>query len=268
MFDVSSRSWPYVSVFFPPGYSCYPELASAALACQNQTGPQKCTAHFHGKEGATADAMAHEWGHNLGLGHSSMRNTAGKLEEVRCQKIGVLQLLRYAQQLGDPTSSMGNSLLGTCYSAPHLHALQWIRPQVVTQAQLPLGRLVSFTLNASTRGGPANGQPGRVALVVTSWTNRTLTHCSWSASVERKCTTTRHSGTDWYFNLLLREGPNRRLPERFHNKVAVHTWTRTAWPSFRVMPEFMGSMNTGLTLNITVRGASCARDSPPLRVST
>ena len=72
-------------------------------------------------------------------------------------------------QYGDRTSAMGNSDLGTCYNAPQAHSLQWIQPQVVTKAMLPQGRVVSFTLNGSTRGGLANGQPGRVGLMIRSW---------------------------------------------------------------------------------------------------
>lgn len=143
---------------------------------------------------------------------------------------------------------MGDSLLGTCYSAPQLHALQWINPQVVKQAQLPLGRVVQFTISASTRSGSPMGTPGRVALVVSSWTNRT-----WLSLAAMRMHNTLGTGTDWYFNLLMRDSPNERLPEQFHNRIAMHTWTRTPWPSFTVVAEFRGSLNTGETFVIKVR---------------
>ena len=90
-------------------------------------------------------------GHHLGLDHAGMV-VDGEWDE-------------YA----DPISAMGNSDVGACYNAPHAHLLQWIQPQVVTKAMLPQGRMVPFTLNGSTRGGPANGQPGRVGLMIRSW---------------------------------------------------------------------------------------------------
>lgn len=58
---------------------------------------------------------------------------------------------------------------GTCYAAPHQHTLRWIQPQIVTQSMLPLNQVVTFTLNASTRGGPLTGRPGRTALLVQPW---------------------------------------------------------------------------------------------------
>lgn len=58
---------------------------------------------------------------------------------------------------------------GSCYAAPHLQTLRWIQPQNVSQSMLPVGQVVNYVVNASTRGGPANGQPGRTALVVQSW---------------------------------------------------------------------------------------------------
>lgn len=71
------------------------------------------------------------------------------------------------KEYADRSSAMGDG--NACYNAPHLHTLRWIEPRVVTRAQLPMGRFVPFVLNASTRGGPANGQPGRVALMIRSW---------------------------------------------------------------------------------------------------
>lgn len=63
---------------------------------------------------------------------------------------------------------MGRSQ-GACFAAPHLQTLGWISPQIVTQSMLPVNQVVNFVVNASTRGGPANGQPGRTALMVRSW---------------------------------------------------------------------------------------------------
>lgn len=187
------RNWPYVSVSFPPVYSCDPRLASGGMNCQNQTKPNKCTTYFHGTNGTKWQVMAHEWGHNLGLGHSGMRNN-GVFNEV-CNQCLSAHTTNDQQQYGDPTSSMGNNLLGTCYSAPQLHALQWIKvchrqatlwinaqlpqPQEVTQDKLPPGKVVNFFISASTRGGPLNGQPGQVALFVKNWINRAYINCMY-----------------------------------------------------------------------------------------
>lgn len=78
-------------------------------------------------------------------------------------------------QYADFTSSMGWGQ-GTCYAAPHQHTLKWINPQVVTRAMLPINQPVTFTVNASTRGGPINGRPGRIALLVKPWVAGALWH--------------------------------------------------------------------------------------------
>lgn len=123
-------------------------------------------------------------------------------------------------QYGDRTSSMGNSLLGTCFNAPHAHALQWIQPLEVTQNMLPSNTWVPFVLNGSTRGGLSNGRPGRVSLMIRSWVDSTY----WCALCVALVCMLRTGANFHYFNLLLKEGPNARLEQQYANRIVHHMY--------------------------------------------
>lgn len=80
---VEPDDFPFVAFAFPGEFNC-PWAAQAIMACTGQRSWPPCWSQFNG--GYMLDFIAaHEFGHNLGVGHS-MATRGGQLLEV-CQLV-------------------------------------------------------------------------------------------------------------------------------------------------------------------------------------
>lgn len=78
---IDPSSWDYISYAFPKDYSCG-WLAQAIANCRGQSDWPPCYSSFNGDAINNLWVLVHEWGHHMGLGHSSAM-LDGNLVEVR-----------------------------------------------------------------------------------------------------------------------------------------------------------------------------------------
>ena len=118
----------------PPG-AC-PFVGLGYIGCD---GSYDCRAWISGDFWATPQAIAHELGHNLFMGHAGSFNSAGVFDE-------------YA----DSSGLMGYCCTERCPNTPHAWQMGWISVQQLDGSSLKAGQTVTATLSSqavSARSG-------------------------------------------------------------------------------------------------------------------
>jgi hypothetical protein len=115
----------------PPG-TC-PFVGLGYIGCD---GSYECRSWINGDFWTVPQAIAHELGHNLFMGHSGSFTAAGTLDE-------------YA----DSTALMGYCCDARCPNTPHAWQQGWISVQQLDGSSLPAGRTLSVQLASQAASG-------------------------------------------------------------------------------------------------------------------